>query len=73
MKKYVHTLEAVSNQQIVGQFISGMIDYEKQERFLDELVSWLRSAQSSLRSEELFEDVDDIITEVTYKMKEFKE
>ena len=50
-----------------------MIDYEKQEDFLDELVSWLRSAQSSLRSEELFEDVDDIITEVTYKMKELKE
>ena len=50
-----------------------MIDYEKQESFLDELVSWLRSAQSSLRSEELFEDVDDIITEVTYKMNELKE
>ena len=50
-----------------------MTDYDKQEDFIDELISWLKSAHSSLRSEELFEDVDDIINEVKAKMQELKE
>ena len=50
-----------------------MTDYDMQEDFIDELISWLKSAHSSLRSEELFEDVDDIINEVKAKMQELKE
>ena len=49
-----------------------MNDYDKQEYFIEELISWLKSAHSSLRSEELFEDVDDIINEVKAKMHELR-
>ena len=49
-----------------------MVDYEEQEDFLDELIDSMKSMRYNVRREELFEDVDEIITEVTYKMKELK-
>ena len=48
------------------------INYDRQEEFLEELIDSLHSMKASARSEELFEDIDDIITEVKEKMNELK-
>lgn len=48
------------------------INYDRQEEFLEELIDSLRSMKASARSEELFEDIDDIITEVKETMNELK-
>ena len=48
------------------------INYDRQEEFLEELIDSLRSMKASARSEELFEDIDDIITEVKETMNQLK-
>ena len=50
-----------------------MPDYDKQEEFLDGLIDAVKSMRGSARSEELFEDIDGIIEEVTETMRDNKE
>ena len=50
-----------------------MTDYDKQEEFLDELIDSVKSMRDCARDEELFENINSIIEEVTEKMKELKE
>tara|TARA_Y100000310_G_scaffold218078_1_gene219233 strand:- start:3613 stop:3762 length:150 start_codon:yes stop_codon:yes gene_type:complete len=49
-----------------------MIDYDKQEEFLDELLDTVKSMRDCARDEELFGSIDSIIEEVEEKMKEIK-
>jgi len=49
-----------------------MIDYDKQEEFLDELIDSVKGMRDCARDEELFGSIDSIIEEVDEKMKEIK-
>ena len=46
---------------------------DNQEAFLDTLIDELKIMNQYLRSEELYDDIDDIIYDVNEKMKEIKE
>ena len=46
---------------------------DNQEAFLDTLIDELKIMNQYVRSEELYDDIDDIIYDVNEKMKEIKE
>ena len=50
-----------------------MPDYDKQEVFLDGLIDKVKSMRECARDEELFENIDSIIEEVTESMRDNKE